>query len=311
MTQFCSWKLMRKVAVTLVAGVVVLTTGANVAGRSGNSNAGKIAFEGDSFGDWGLSAMRPDGSNLTNLEALSGAADASWSPNGKQVVFEADPNHDDNLEVFVMDADGSNLRNLTESAGRDYWADWFPNGQQIVFTSDRTGVPNIYVMNADGTDQRPLTDGTDYASYQPDVSPDGKQVVFIRETLTDPPTIWVMNADGSGPHALTLPGSGADIDPQWSPNGKSIVFSSDRGGTFEIYVMDADGDNVVQLTTSAGADFNPTFSPDGQQIAWWKLRSGQGDIWTMDRDGSNQVNITNSAAFEGFPDWHPGHLGKK
>jgi len=74
--------------------------------------------------------------------------------------------------------------------------------------------------------------------------------------------------------------------------------------------MKADGSGITQLTTSAGADFNPTFSPDGQQIAWWKLRGGQGDVWVMNADGSRQANITNSPAFEGFPDWHQGHLGQ-
>jgi TolB protein len=73
--------------------------------------------------------------------------------------------------------------------------------------------------------------------------------------------------------------------------------------------VDADGNNLQQLTASAGADFNPTFSPDGRQIAWWKLRFGQGDIWVMNADGSGQVNVTTTpGAFEGFPDWHQGAL---
>ena len=272
-------------------------------------DSGQIAFEGDRFGGWGLAAMKPDGSGIRNLNAPFGAADASWSPNGKRVAFEADPNGDGNLEVFVMNADGSGLRQLTDSPGRDYWPDWFPSGQQIAFTSERTGVPNIYVMDADGGDQRAITDDTAFASVQPNVSPNGKQIVFQRESPTEPPTIWVIDSDGSAPHQLTSSGPHVDLDPQWSPDGKTIVFSSDRGGTFEIYVMDADGANTVQLTASAGADFNPTFSPNGQQIAWWKLRGGQGDVWTMNRDGSGQVNLTNSPAFEGFPDWHQGQLG--
>ena len=311
MTHTRSWTYARKVGTCLISGALLIALSPDVAGRAAPSNSGKLAFEGDRFGEWGLAAMRPDGSGIVNLDALPGAADVSWSPNGKKVAFEADPNNDGNLEVFVMNADGSNLVQLTDSPDRDYWPDWFPNGKQIAFTSSRSGVPHIYVMNADGSDQHALTSGDEMACLEPDVSPNGKQVVFSCETPTEPPTIWVANADGSNAQQLTVPGPGVDINPQWSPNGKTIVFSSNRTGTFEIYLMSADGNHQVQLTSSPGGDFNPTFSPDGQSIAWWKERFGQGDVWTMNRDGSDQVNITNSPEFEGFPDWHQGSLRLK
>lgn len=269
----------------------------------------RIAFEGDRFGGWGLAAMAPDGSGLVNLNAPPGAADASWSPNGQQVAFEADPLGDGNLEIFIMNADGSNVRQLTDSPERDYWPDWFPSGRQLAFTSERTGVPNVYVMNVDGTDQRALTSDALFGNLEPDVSPDGRQVVFMRSAQFDPPTIWKLDVHDLVLTPLTLPGPHADLDPQWSPDGKRIVFASDRTGSFEIWTMDGDGGNPVQLTAAAGRDFNPTFSPNGRQIAWWKLRSGQGDIWVMNSDGSAQTNITSTpGVVEGFPDWHQGHL---
>lgn len=303
------WTHMRLIGTGLLAGAVAIVTAPGVLGRGVSGSSGKIAFEGDGFSPWGLSVMRPDGSDAAPLDAVPGAADASWSPNGRRVAFEADPNNDGNLEIFVMDADGSNLVQLTESPGRDYWADWFPDGRRIAFTSERSGIPQIYVMNADGSDEQAVTDSTEFAALQPDVSPDGRRIVFHRESRIEPPTIWVIDVDGSNPQPLTLPQGQVDTDPQWSPNGQSIVFSSNRGGTFEIYVMQPDGSSITQLTASAGGDFNPTFSPDGQQIAWWKFRNNQGDIWTMNLDGSDQVNVTNSPAFEGFPDWHQGNVG--
>ncbi len=293
-------RLVGLLAMALVAG----------SARGAAPEGGLIAFEGDRFGGWSLSAMTADGSRIVHLGGPVGAADASWSPNGKRVAFEADPHGDGDLEVFVMNADGTDIRQLTDSPGPDYWPGWFPDGRRIAFTSLRTGVPNLYVMDADGSNQRAVTDEVDFASVQPDVAPDGQRIVFQRESTTAPPTLWVIGADGSGAHPVLAPGPWADIDPQWSPDGRTLVFSSNRVGTFEIFSLGADG-AVTQLTASAGGDFNPTFAPDGQRIAWWKLRGGQGDVWTMNRDGSGQVNVTDSPAFEGFPDWHQGHLGAK
>jgi len=293
---------MRVAAATLVmAGATMWTTNA---GPSGS----KIAFEGDRFGDWGLAAMHPDGTGAVTLN-VPGGADASWSPNGQQVAFEADPLGDGNLEIFIMNADGSNVRQLTDSPGRDYWPDWFPNGRQLAFTSDRTGAPNVYIMNVDGSDQRALLDDPEFGTLEPDVAPNGKDVVFMRGRQFEPPTIWKVSVADGVLTQLTQPGPYEDLDPQFSPNGTRVVFSSTRSGTFEIWAMDADGGNLTQLTAAPGADFNPTFSPDGQQIAWWKQRAGQGDVWVMNSDGTGQLNVTNTpAAFEAFPDWHQGRL---
>ena len=300
---------MRTGSARAILGIVVcgwLATQTMSAGQAGS----KIAFEGDRFGAWTLGAMQPDGSGIVKLNAPDGAADASWSPNGHQLAFEADPNGDGNLEIFVMNADGTNLRQLTDSPGWDFWPDWFPNGQQIAFTSLRSGVPNIYVMNVDGSDQHALTNGAELGCFEPDVSPNGKDVIFMCSPQFAPPTIWTIGIDAGVLTPVTQPGPYEDLDPQWSPTGQRVVFSSSRSGVPKIWVMDADGGNMTQLTTAPGVDFDPTFSPDGQQIAWWKLRGGQGDIWVMNADGSGQLNLTNSPATEGFPDWHQGHLGK-
>lgn len=313
MAQLTRWMHGRTAACVVVAGLIGAAIEPRAVESAASPNASRIAFEGNLFGGWGIAVMKPDGSGVTDLQTPLGAADASWSPNGKYIAFETDPNGDGNREIFVMDADGTNVRQLTDSPAPDYWPDWFPNGQQLAFTSLRDGAPNIYVMNADGSDQHSITDTTSLVgSYQPDVSPNGKQVLFMRSLQFEPPKIWVINTDGSGLTQLTPDALYVDNDAQWSPNGQQIVFSSNRTGGSEIFVMDASGAALAQLTASPGGDFNPTFSPDGRQIAWWKLRFGFGDVWTMNLDGTNQVNLTNTpTTFEAFPDWHQGHLGQK
>ena len=270
---------------------------------------GKIGFEGDGSGVWNLSVMKPDGSGLVPVGSPAGSADLAWSPNGKQIAFEADLLGDGNLEVCVMNLDGTGLHALTDSPDWDIWPAWFPSGQQIAFTSFRTGIPHIYVMNADGSDVHALTDGAEFACLQPNVSPSGLQIVYQRESMIDPPKLWVMNADGSDQHPLSLAGPQQDVDGQWSPNGQRIVFSSNRFGSFEVFTMDPDGLDVQQLTSMPGADANPTYSPDGQWIAWGKQTGAFGDVWIMRADGTGQVNVTNTPTIvELFPDWHQARL---
>ena len=84
----------------------------------------------------------------------SAATDASFSPDGSQILFAA--NHDGDLEIYVMGADGSDRRQLTDNGGQDFFPSWSPDGNTIVFSSDRSGAVELYLMDADGGNQRPL-----------------------------------------------------------------------------------------------------------------------------------------------------------
>ena len=84
----------------------------------------------------------------------SAATDASFSPDGSQILFAA--NHDGDLEIYVMGADGSDQRQLTDNGGQDFFPSWSPDGKTIVFSSDRSGAVELYLMDADGANQRPL-----------------------------------------------------------------------------------------------------------------------------------------------------------
>lgn len=175
------------------------------------------------------------------------------------------------------------------------------NGK-IAFTSNRDGNEEIYVMNADGSDQTRLTDNAgedDGAAF----SPDGTKIAFysFRGNNGD---IYVMNADGSGQTRVTTNG-GPDGAPAFSPDGSRIAFWSLRDGNTEIYVMNADGTDQTRLTNNPAQDTDPVFSPDGTKIAFYTTRGGEQDTYVMNADGTGQTNLTNSGTGDPGPSFSP------
>jgi Tol biopolymer transport system component len=112
-----------------------------------------------------------------------------------------------------------------------------------------------------------------------------------------------MDADGSNQTRLTI-NSASDGQPAWSPDGTQIAFTSDRSSGFQIYVMNVDGTNQTQLTSS-GANSGPGWSPDGTQIAFVSNRDGNEEVYTMNADGSAQVNLTSNGALDHGRSWAP------
>ncbi len=165
---------------------------------------------------------------------------------------------DGNYEIYVMNADGTNQRNLTNNPAEDSRPAWSPDGKYIAFHTTRDGNLEIYVMNSDGTNQRRLTNNP-ASDDGPAWSPDGTSIGF--QTNRDGNyEIYVMDADGTNPRRLSN-NLADDIWPAWSPDSKYIVFTFSLNWNWEIYVMNADGSNRRNLTNNPAADATPAWEP--------------------------------------------------
>ncbi len=215
------------------------------------------------------------------------------------------------LDIWTMNADGSDLRQLTDSPGRDLEPDWSPDGKTLVFSSARDN-PNsvqLYLMDADGGNQRPVMAFSPADHLGARWSPDGSQILFYSNAERNM-EIFTVRANGLGLRNVSQ-NPANDFMPDWSPDGQRIVFVSDRDNSRELYVMNADGSNQVRLTDSFIDELRPRWSPDGTRIVFQQDNEGVTDLYVMDAPGDdasgpidqNAVLLTASAARDESPGW--------
>jgi TolB protein len=234
--------------------------------------------------------------------ALSPARGSSPSPSpaplqpSARIAFVARQNLVNHIFLTSIPAAGNVPARLTNDAEAENYPSWSPDGKRLVFQRDFDGSA-IYVIDADGTGEQRLspTPGFD---VMPSWSADGNKVVYARlhgmplpnvPSVTD---IRVMNADGTDDRAV-LPNTTFSVEPRWSSNGKLAFMSLMGGSRLEIYVMNADGSSLQQLTNDS-TNGDPAWSPDGTHLSFGSDREGGNklNIFSMNADGSGQTQLT-------------------
>lgn len=251
--------------------------------------------------------MNPDGTDKHLVSTGKGRTTCSYFyPDGKSILYASThlggdmcpqkPDHSkgyvwalyDDYDIFKADLDGKNLVKLTDVKGYDAEATISPKGDKIIFTSTRNGDIDLYSMNLDGSEVKQLTDiaGYDGGAYY---SYDGSMIVFRASRFDDP----------------------AKLKEYQDLLAEGLI----RPGKLEIYVMNADGSNIRQVTNNGAANFGPYFFPDGKRIIYCSNQDdpkGRNfDLYMINVDGTGNERITYNDTFDGFPMFSLHDGGKK
>jgi TolB protein len=251
-------------------------------------------------------------------------------------------NRSGNFEIWLMDWDGVNQRQITRHGMMSILPSWAPDNERMVYTSFARGTSDMYIV-ARRTGERKLVRSGLALNTSATFSPASDDIAFVGSVRGNP-DIYLIKDDGSNIRRLTTTTS-IESTPEWSPNGRQIAFTSGRSGSPQIYIMDAEGTNVRRIShegnwnddavfspdgehiaytsrvngrfqirianivngqsrivAGEGSNEQPTWSPDGQWIAFQSNRSGRWQIYRMRADGTDLLQLT----FEGEnknPDW--------
>ena len=237
---------------------------------------------------------------------LAGAAYApSVSPDARRLVFTLDPGGG-TTQIEVIDLDGTHQAALTTSAEAKYNPTFTPDGSRIVFQQNRPSGMQIMVMRTDGSDPIQLTYAGDNA--YPEVSPDGRTIMFASDRDGGSYQLYTMDLDG-GHQTRISTSTGFDGSPAYSPDGTRIAFVSNRSGTFNIWTANADGSSPTRIA-SAFNDYMPAWSPDGTKIVFSSDRDGDGRaLFTMTPAGATVTRVSpshgSSVGYDDDATWVP------
>lgn len=244
-----------------------------------------IAFVSNRSGPLKVWTMHADGSDPRQLTVGDHEDDApAWSPDGSRIAYVS--MQDGQAEIYLTRADGTQTQRLTRDSGSDIHPQWSPDGSRILFNSSRHSLDSsnpdvfeLFTMNVDGSDVRPITRGgvATYASY----SPDGSRLVFRRQASDGNSEIVVAAADGSGEKNISR-NPAFDGWPAWSRDGRRIVFARESGDDAHILAGDPDGSCESVVVERPGRSTNPRWSPTADRIVFSRRADREIRLYLLD-----------------------------
>ena len=206
-------------------------------------------------------------------------------------------------ELYVMNLDGSDLRQLTRNQTINLSPSWAPDAKSLVFTSFKEGHPKLYEMDVLSGRERLVPTGPGMvrgASF----SPSGREVAVTRSGGKGDSEIVLVSLDGGVTGRLTE-GQTINVSPSFSPNGSQIAFCSGRTGSPQIYVMGTGGGQARRVTSRGSYNTQPVWSPKGDKIAYTGRVDGRFQIFVVGADGGDPTQITSSRGDNVDPTWSP------
>lgn len=229
---------------------------------------------------------------------------ATWSPDATQLAMQSTA-YNGNWEIVLWELASGEATNLSQNPANDMYPNWSPAGGVVHF-STRSGEAALWLTDAASGEAQGLSTEDDCVpDYHPNWSPDGAYLSY-RADCAGSGDIWRLELATGERLNLTADSPATDRYPAWSPDGSQILFVSDRTGDEEIFVMDADGSNLQNLSQNPARDKQASWSPDGRFVIFISDRAGSDDVWLMDADGGRPTRFlyAENTDFD-WPWWQP------
>lgn len=245
------------------------------------------------------------GENTSIFDGAFEIGSVEWSPLGDRIAFDAMITHDDSLQVYTIQPDGSQLQQITQGQQGAYLPIWSPDGQEIVFRifNQADNHVLIYMIDPDGTNPFLLTKAFDpeYLSF----SPNRENISFTTQAGS---TIDIKNLDTGEDSSFSEQPDAVHSWPMWSPDGQWIAYTVHSRLRGEIHIMDPVSRSFYELTNMSQEDKMLAWSPDSKTIAFQRSKppeSSIGDIYLIDIDGQNLRQLTDTPFDEYACLWSP------
>lgn len=272
-----------------------------------------------------FASLAADEPMLSNIEQLTfhemgfeRAGEAYFSPDGKLISFQAVPAGEENYQIYTLELASKSLTRISCNQGACTCSFFRPDGTKLIFAAspiqaekptpgtykwDLTPYMNIYEANIDGSDPVALTTGPAYHA-ECAYSPNGEHIVYASDE-SGSMNIYTMRSDGSEACQLTHTTDCYNGGPFFSPDGSKIIFRADREepNMLQIYMMDMDGSNLVQLTNNDAVNWAPFWHPSGKAVAYTTSIHGHRnyEIYLLNVETGAQTRVTCHEGFDGLP----------